>query len=92
MDSVELEKYRRSPFVTPEGFEDVARANPKAYEELVLKDSLLEEYKELKMSIISIEKKLDRIINKNTQKEINEESGVVHNLYDFDKTDTAQIR
>ena len=92
MDSVELEKYRRSPFVTPEGFEDVARANPKAYEELVLKDSLLEEYKELRMSIISIEKKLDRIINKNTQKEINEESGVVHNLYDFDKTDTAQIR
>ena len=92
MDSVELEKYRRSPFVTPEGFEDVARANPKAYEELVLKDSLLEEYKELKMSIISIEKKLDRIINKNTKKEINEESGVVHNLYDFDKTDTAQIR
>ena len=92
MDSVELEKYRRSPFVTPEGFLDAARANPKAYEELVLKDSLLEEYKELKMSIISIEKKLDRIINKNTQKEINEESGVVHNLYDFDKTDTAQIR
>ena len=92
MDSVELEKYRRSPFVTPEGFEDVARANPKAYEELVLKDSLLEEYKELRMSIISIEKKLDRIINKNTKKEINEESGVVHNLYDFDKTDTAQIR
>ena len=92
MDSVELEKYRRSPFVTPEGFEDVARANPKAYEELVLKDSLLEEYKELKMNIISIEKKLDRIINKNTKKEINEESGVVHNLYDFDKTDTAQIR
>ena len=45
MDSVELEKYRRSPFVTPEGFEDAARANPKAYEELVLKDSLLEEYK-----------------------------------------------
>ena len=92
MDSVELEKYRRSPFVTPEGFEDVARANPKAYEEPVLKDSLLEEYKELNMNIISIEKKLDRIINKNTQKEINEESGVVHNLYDFDKTDTAQIR
>ena len=92
MDAVELEKYRRSPFVTPEGFEDAARANPKAYEELVLKDSLLEEYKELRMSIISIEKKLDRIINKNTKKEINEESGVVHNLYDFDKTDTAQIR
>ena len=44
------------------------------------------------MSMISIDKKLDRIINKNTQKEINEESGVVHNLYDFDKTDTAQIR
>ena len=92
MDAVELEKYRRSPFVTPEGFEDVARANPKAYEELILKDSLLDEYKELRMSIISIEKKLDRIINKNTKKEINEESGVVHNLYDFDKTDTAQIR
>ena len=92
MDSTELETYRRSQFVSAEGFEDVARANPKAYEELVLKDSLLEEYKELKMSIISIEKKLDRIINKNTQKEINEESGVVHNLYDFDKTDTAQIR
>tara|TARA_Y100000296_G_scaffold70218_1_gene84702 strand:+ start:335 stop:613 length:279 start_codon:yes stop_codon:yes gene_type:complete len=92
MDAVELEKYRRSPFVTPEGFEDAARANPKAYEELVLKDSLLDEYKELRMSIISIEKKLDRIINKNTKKEINEESGVVHNLYDFDKTDTAQIR
>ena len=92
MDAVELEKYRRSPFVTPEGFEDAARANPKAYEELILKDSLLDEYKELRMSIISIEKKLDRIINKNTKKEINEESGVVHNLYDFDKTDTAQIR
>ena len=92
MDSTELETYRRSQFVSAEGFEDAARATPKAYEELVLKDSLLEEYKELKMSMISIDKKLDRIINKNTQKEINEESGVVHNLYDFDKTDTAQIR
>ena len=92
MDSTELETYRRSQFVSAEGFEDAARANPKAYSELIRENSLLDEYKKLKMSMISIDKKLDRIINKNTQKEINEESGVVHNLYDFDKTDTAQIR
>ena len=92
MDSVELETYRRSPFVSAEGFEDAARANPKAYSELIRENSLLDEYKMLRMSIISIEKKLDQMMNKNTTKEINEESGAVHNLYDFDKTDRAQIR
>mgnify|MGYP003148911290 CR=1 FL=1 len=92
MDAVELDTYRRSQFVSAEAFEHAAEANPKAFEELLGTNDLVEEYKQLRMSIISIEKKLDRIINKNTKKEINEESGVVHNLYDFDKTDTAQIR
>jgi len=92
VDALELETYRRSPFVSAEAFEDAALANPKAFSELIREDSLLDEYKILRMSIISIEKKLDQMMNKNTTKEINKESGAVHNLYDFDNTDTAQVR
>ena len=41
MDVNILEGYRRSPFVSAEAFEDACEANPKVFEELVLKDSLL---------------------------------------------------
>jgi cytidylate kinase len=71
VDSVELDTYRRSPFVSAEAFEDAANANPRVFEELAQKDSLLEEYRDLNKSNIRIEKKLDQIIyTLKTQKEI----------------------
>ena len=78
MDVETLEKYRRSPFVSAEAFEDACEANPKVFEELVLKDSLLEEYKE-------INKKLDYIVNLiKTQREISTGSAL-QSLYESER-------
>lgn len=85
MDVNILEGYRRSPFVSAEAFEDACEANPKVFEELVLKDSLLEEYKEINKSNISMNKKLDYIVNLiKTQREISTGSAL-QSLYESER-------
>ena len=85
MDVETLIKYRRSPFVSAEAFQDACDANPKVFEELVLKDSLLEEYKEINKSNISMNKKLDYIVNLiKTQREISTGSAL-QSLYESER-------
>ena len=85
MDVKTLEGYRRSPFVSAEAFEDACEANPKVFEELVLQESLLEEYKEINKSNISIKKKVDLIYNfMKTQREISQGSAL-QSLYESER-------
>ena len=83
MDAVELDRYRRSPFVSAEAFEDVAEANPKVFEELLYTNDLVEEYKELNKKLISITKKVDLILFKLNVKETTQGSEL-QNFYEHE--------
>ena len=81
MDAVELDRYRRSPFVSAEAFEDVAEANPKVFEELLYTNDLVEEYKELNKKLISITKKVDSVLFKLNARETTQGSAL-QNFYE----------
>ena len=81
MDAVELDRYRRSPFVSAEGFLDAAEANPKAFEELLDTNNLVEEYKESNKKLISIEKIVTSILFKLNARETNQGSAL-QNFYE----------
>ena len=81
MDSVELDRYRRSPFVSAEGFLDAAEANPKVFEELLYTNDLVEEYKELNKKLISIEKIVTSILFKLNARETTQGSAL-QNFYE----------
>jgi len=81
MDAVELDRYRRSPFVSAEAFEDVAEANPQAFDELIDKDDLVKEYKELNKQLISITKKVDSVLFKLNARETTQGSAL-QNFYE----------
>ena len=83
MDAVELDRYRRSPFVSAEAFEDVAEANPKVFEELLYTNDLVEEYKELNKQLISITKKVDSVLFKLNARETNQGSAL-QNFYEHE--------
>jgi len=83
MDAVELDRYRRSPFVSAEAFEDVAEANPQAFDELIDKDDLVKEYKELNKQLISITKKVDSVLFKLNARETNQGSAL-QNFYEHE--------
>ena len=83
MDSVELDRYRRSPFVSAEGFLDVAEANPKAFQELLYTNDLVEEYKQLNKQLISITKKVDSVLFKLNVKETTQKSAL-QNFYEHE--------
>jgi len=83
MDAVELDRYRRSPFVSAEAFEDVAEANPKVFEELLYTNDLIEEYKELNKKLISITKKVDSVLFKLNVKETTQKSAL-QNFYEHE--------
>jgi len=81
VDAVELDRYRRSPFVSAEAFEDVAEANPKVFEELLYTNDLVEEYKELNKKLISITKKVDSVLFKLNARETTQGSAL-QNFYE----------
>ena len=83
MDSVELDTYRRSQFVSAEAFEHAAEANPKAFEELLGTDDLVEEYKQLNKKLISITKKVDSVLFKLNAKETTQGSAL-QNFYEHE--------
>ena len=83
MDAVELDRYRRSPFVSAEAFEDVAEANPQAFDELIDKDDLVKEYKELNKQLISITKKVDSVLFKLNARETKQRSAL-QNFYEHE--------
>tara|TARA_R100000789_G_C2882403_1_gene114933 strand:- start:166 stop:414 length:249 start_codon:yes stop_codon:yes gene_type:complete len=82
MDAVELDRYRRSPFVSAEAFEDVAEANPQAFDELIDKDDLVKEYKELNKQLISITKKVDSVLFKLNARETT--GSALQNFYEHE--------
>ena len=83
MDSVELDTYRRSQFVSAEAFEHAAEANPKAFEELLDTNDLVEEYKQLNKKLISITKKVDSVLFKLNAKETTRKSAL-QNFYEHE--------
>ena len=83
MDAVELDRYRRSPFVSAEAFEYVAEANPKSFEELLGTNDLVKEYKELNKQLISITKKVDSVLFKLNAKETTRKSAL-QNFYEHE--------
>ena len=83
MDSAQLDRYRRSPFVSAEGFLDVAEANPKVFEELLDTNDLAEEYKQLNKKLISITKKVDSVLFKLNAKETTQGSAL-QNFYEHE--------
>ena len=83
MDAVELDTYRRSQFVSAEAFEHAAEANPKAFEELLDTNDLVEEYKQLNKKLISIKKTVDSVLFKLNAKETNQGSAL-QNFYEHE--------
>ena len=83
MDAVELDTYKKSPFVSAEAFEDVAEANPQAFDELIDKDDLVEQYRELNRQFISMSKKVDSILFKLNVKETTQGSAL-QNFYEHE--------
>ena len=83
MDAVELDTYRRSPFVSAEAFEHAAEANPQAFDELIDKDDLVEQYRELNRQFISMSKKVDSILFKLNVKETTQGSAL-QNFYEHE--------
>ena len=83
MDAVELDTYRRSQFVSAEAFEHAAEANPKAFEELLDTNDLVEEYKQLNKKLISITKKVDSVLFKLNAKETTQGSAL-QNFYEHE--------
>ena len=83
MDAVELDTYRRSQFVSAEAFEHAAEANPKAFEELLDTNDLVEEYKQLNKKLISIKKTVDSVLFKLNARETNQGSAL-QNFYEHE--------
>ena len=83
MDAVELDTYRRSQFVSAEAFEHAAEANPKAFEELLDTNDLVEEYKQLNKKLISIKKTVDSVLFKLNAKETKQGSAL-QNFYEHE--------
>ena len=83
MDSVELDTYRRSQFVSAEAFEHAAEANPKVFEELLYTNDLVEEYKQLNKKLISIKKTVDSVLFKLNARETNQGSEL-QNFYEHE--------